>query len=114
MARYPTPWNSDGRVRHQVASPARSFCPGLPTNLAPIVGQQTTPTKTNTASVESRINLLEQRAAASECDVMVSGRVFGFEMGLLYNPTANKYALDANNQVTVDLARLRWLQASHR
>lgn len=95
------------KLRHQLEAFALAF----PTNLAPIVGQQTTLTKTNTASVESRINLLEQRAAASECDVMVSGRVFGFEMSLLYNPTANKYALDANNQVTVDLARLRWLSS---
>jgi hypothetical protein len=52
-------------------------------NLAPIVGQQTTRTSTNGATVDPRIDLLLARATAvpSECDVVVKGTVGGEQRG---------------------------------
>jgi DNA-binding beta-propeller fold protein YncE len=53
-------------------------------NLAPIVGQQTTRTSSNGATVDPRITLLEQRADAGECDLVAKGRVGGQDRGMLY------------------------------
>src|SRR5262249_42566395 len=50
-------------------------------NLAPIVGQQTTLTASNLATVAPRITLLEQRAAQGECQVVVKGNVGGEQRG---------------------------------
>jgi DNA-binding beta-propeller fold protein YncE len=57
-------------------------------NEAPIVGQQITLTKTNAASAGPRVDLLEQRAAAGECDLVAkSTSIVGANGGLLYNGT---------------------------
>ncbi|NMO20594.1 hypothetical protein HPC49_42050 [Pyxidicoccus fallax] len=53
-------------------------------NLAPIVGQQVTLTRTNGAVAGPRINLLRQRADAGECDLVAKGRIWGQELGFLY------------------------------
>src|SRR6185369_11951415 len=53
-------------------------------NLAPIVGQQITRTDTNGATVDPRITLLEQRADAGECDLIVKGRFGGEDRGMIY------------------------------
>jgi mono/diheme cytochrome c family protein len=50
------------------------FMMAFPSNMAPIVGQQITRTDTNGATVDPRITLLEQRADAGECDLVVKGR----------------------------------------
>ncbi|MEO8841234.1 MAG: hypothetical protein ABI591_03605 [Kofleriaceae bacterium] len=55
-------------------------------NEAPIVGQQITLTKTDAASAGPRVDLLEQRAAAGECDLVAkSTSILGANGGLLYN-----------------------------
>ena len=54
-------------------------------NLAPIVGQQVTLTSDNGAVVGPRIGLMEERASASECDLVVKGRVEGQAAGFLYS-----------------------------
>ncbi len=47
-----------------------AFILAFDTNLAPIVGQQTTLTSSNAAAVGARIDLLEARADAGECDLV--------------------------------------------
>jgi hypothetical protein len=60
-----------------------AFMHQFDSNLAPIVGQQTTRTSTNGATVDPRIDLLLARATAipSECDVVVKGTVGGEQRG---------------------------------
>jgi hypothetical protein len=58
-------------------------------NEAPIVGQQITLTRTNAAAAGSRVDLLEARANAGECDLVAkSTSVLGANGGLLYNGTS--------------------------
>jgi DNA-binding beta-propeller fold protein YncE len=65
-----------------------AFMMAFDSNEAPIVGQQITLTKTNAASAGPRIDLLEQRANAGECDLVAkSTSVFGANGGMLYNGT---------------------------
>ncbi|MCY1018737.1 YncE family protein [Pyxidicoccus sp. MSG2] len=53
-------------------------------NLAPIVGQQVTLTSGNVSVTSPRIDLMRQRADASECELVAKGRVAGQDMGFLY------------------------------
>jgi len=71
-------------LRHAIVN----FMMAFDSNEAPIVGQQITLTKTNAASAGPRVDLLEQRAAAGECDLVAkSTSVLGANGGLLYNGT---------------------------
>src|SRR5262249_38081775 len=45
------------------------------TNMRPIIGHQTTLTATNASSANADIALLEARAVAGDCDLVVKGRV---------------------------------------
>jgi hypothetical protein len=54
-------------------------------NLAPIVGQQVTLTSGNVSVTSPRIDLMRQRADASECELVAKGRVAGQDMGFLYS-----------------------------
>jgi len=68
-------------LRHAIVNYLMAF----DSNEAPIVGQQITLTKTNAASAGPRVDLLEQRAAAGECDLVAkSTSVLGANGGLLY------------------------------
>ena len=53
-------------------------------NLAPIVGQQTTLVNATHSSAGPRIDLLRARAEEGECDLVVKGAVGAWEVGLLY------------------------------
>jgi DNA-binding beta-propeller fold protein YncE len=64
-------------LRRQV----EQFMLAFDSNLAPIVGQQTTLTTTNGGIVGGRIDLLIGRAALGECDVTVKGPVAGQQRG---------------------------------
>jgi DNA-binding beta-propeller fold protein YncE len=65
-----------------------SYLMAFDSNEAPIVGQQITLTKTNAASAGPRVNLLEQRAAAGQCDLVAkSTSIVGANGGFLYNGT---------------------------
>lgn len=55
-----------------------SFLLAFDSNLAPIVGQQTTLTATNAAAVGPRIDLLIARAEEDECDLVAKNRLGGF------------------------------------
>jgi DNA-binding beta-propeller fold protein YncE len=61
-----------------------SFMMAFDTNLAPIVGQQTTRSSTNGGVTDPRITLLIARADAGECDVVAKGVVGGEDRGFLY------------------------------
>jgi YVTN family beta-propeller protein len=59
------------------------FMLAFDSNLAPIVGQQTTLTGANSGlmPVSARLDLLDQRAAQNECDVVVKGTLGGQRRG---------------------------------
>ncbi|MFT3697771.1 MAG: hypothetical protein QM831_31820 [Kofleriaceae bacterium] len=68
-------------LRHAIVNYLMAF----DSNEAPIVGQQITLTKTNAASAGPRVDLLEQRANAGECDLVAkSTSVVGANGGMLY------------------------------
>ncbi len=56
----------------------------FPSNMKPIVGQQITLSAGSPASVGARIDLLEQRAAAGDCDLVAKTRQGSNERGYLY------------------------------
>jgi DNA-binding beta-propeller fold protein YncE len=60
-------------------------------NLAPIVGQQTTLTKDNATAVGARINLLIERARAGECDLVAKGDGNHGESGYLYDVASDRF-----------------------
>jgi hypothetical protein len=65
-----------------------AFMMAFDSNHAPVVGQQITLTKTNAASAGPRLDLLEARAKAGECDLVAkSTSVLGANNGMLYNGT---------------------------
>jgi YVTN family beta-propeller protein len=67
-------------VRRQI----ESFQLAFDSNLAPIVGQQVTLTRSNGAVAGPRIDLLVARASVGECDLVVKGRLHHDETGYLY------------------------------
>ncbi len=68
-----------------------AFVLAFDSNLAPIVGQQATLRANSGADVQARIDLLESRAVAGECDLVVKGAVFGQSVAFLYSPAANTF-----------------------
>jgi YVTN family beta-propeller protein len=68
-----------------------AFTLAFDSNLAPIVGQQATLTAGSGLDVAARIDLLEQRAAAGECDLVVKGMVFEEAVAFLYNPATGTF-----------------------
>jgi hypothetical protein len=64
------------------------FLLAFDSNLAPIVGQQVTLRKDLASVTGPRVDLLEQRAAAGECDVVARAGVFA---GWLYQPATNTW-----------------------
>jgi len=68
-----------------------SFLFAFDNNLAPIVGQQITLTATNSATAGPRVDLLESRAKAHECDLVVKGLVNGISSGFLYDPASGTF-----------------------
>src|SRR5205085_12238842 len=78
-------------------------------SLAPLVGQQATLGRSGDDS--SRVDLLEARAAAGECDLVVKGRRFGRTAGFLFDPATRSFRPDVAHAPEVTDARLR--QMSH-
>jgi DNA-binding beta-propeller fold protein YncE len=89
-----------------------AFSMAFDSNLAPIVGQQTTLRKNNAASVEPRIALLKQRAAVEECDLVVRGVIAGHEVGFLYLPATGTFAPSIVGIAAISEAQLRGLVAA--
>ncbi|HZS41832.1 MAG TPA: hypothetical protein VFF06_33615, partial [Polyangia bacterium] len=68
-------------LRHNIVA----FLMAYDSNMAPIVGQQVTLSWSDRATANPRIDLLEARAKAGECDLVAKGVFAGREVGLLYN-----------------------------
>ena len=66
------------RQRRQI----EAFLHAFPTNLAPIVGQQITLTRSSPAAVLARVQLLRRRAG--DCDLIAKTELAGNEVGFLY------------------------------
>jgi DNA-binding beta-propeller fold protein YncE len=71
-----------------------AFVLAFDTNLPPIVGQQVTLSKLNRDVAMPRLELLLQRAAADECEVVVRGRTHRREFGFLYDARSDRFAPD--------------------
>jgi len=76
-------------------------------NLAPIVGQQTTLTKDNAAAVGERIDLLIDRARAGECDLVAKGESDHGEKGYLYDVAADRFIGNRRRDAPLSDANLR-------
>jgi DNA-binding beta-propeller fold protein YncE len=68
-----------------------AFMLAFDSNLAPIVGQQATLSAASGSDVQARIDLLEARAAAGECDLVAKGMVFGIPVAFLYTPASGTF-----------------------
>jgi len=76
-------------------------------NLAPVVGQQATLSSTvNNTGANNRVTLLQDRAAAGECDLVVRTVVAGEARGGLRLPDGT-YQLDREDEPTIADAALR-------
>jgi YVTN family beta-propeller protein len=74
-----------------------AFVLAFDSNEAPIVGQQVTLNPTSGSDVQARIDLLEARAAAGECDLVVKGAVFGVPVAFLYAPASGTFTPNRAN-----------------
>jgi hypothetical protein len=86
------------------------FVLAFDSNLAPIVGQQTTLTATNGAVVGGRIDLLIDRARAGECDLVVKGWSHdhgGDEKGYLYDAASGQFRGNRSHDAPLSDASLR-------
>src|SRR5690606_31545194 len=89
------------------------------TDLAPIVGQQTTLTAANGATVGSRISLLIDRAStpfvlkgvpgARECDLIVKGSVGGEQRGWVWQAGSSNFQSDRAGEPALGDGALRAL-----
>jgi YVTN family beta-propeller protein len=68
-----------------------AFVLAFDSNLAPIVGQQVTLTRDSGSDSTARVDLLEARAVAGECDLVVKGSIFGIPVAFLYQPAAGTF-----------------------
>jgi DNA-binding beta-propeller fold protein YncE len=87
-----------------------AFMLAFDSNVAPIVGQQVTLAGDSREDELARVALLEARAAAGECDLVVHGffgtRVFGY----LYEPSTGTFLPDALHAMKLTDASLRALR----
>ncbi|GAC1538746.1 MAG: hypothetical protein NVS3B10_03320 [Polyangiales bacterium] len=98
---YGIPPTADGvRIRLEL----EQFVLAFDSNLKPIVGQQTTLTETNGAVAGPRIDLLEARALAGDCDLVVKT---ADGHGYLYAPVTGTYTPDESDGTAVRSADLR-------
>jgi hypothetical protein len=78
------------KLRRQI----EAFMLAFDSNLAPIVGQQATLTASSGSDVGARIDLLEARAAAGECDLVVKGFARHRHVSFLYEPATRSFVPD--------------------
>jgi hypothetical protein len=81
------------------------FVLAMDSNMAPIVGQQITLTSHNGWIAGPRIDLLEARANAGECDLVAHGRHLGRIRGYLWN--GSKFLADEAGKPAIPDALLR-------
>jgi DNA-binding beta-propeller fold protein YncE len=83
------------------------FLLAFDSNLAPIVGQQTTLTKDNASAVGERIDLLIDRARAGECDLVAKGGSNHGEKGYLYDAASDRFLGNRRSDAPLSDANLR-------
>ena len=91
------------RLRRQV----ESFLLAFDSNLAPVVGQQLTLKGSDSPAALARLDLLEARAAAGECELVAKGRARGRVQGYLYDPVTLAYVPDREDDSAVTSQQLR-------
>lgn len=84
-----------------------AFVLAFDSNLAPIVGQQVTLTATNGAVAGARIDLLEARARAGECELVVRGTQAGNQLGWLFVPSSGKFMPNRSSDAALTDAQVR-------
>ena len=84
-----------------------NFLLAYDSNMKPIVGQQVTLTEDNGVAAAARIDLLEARAAAGDCDLVVKGRIHGREAGFVWDN--GTFISDDSRQAPLSDAALRAL-----
>ncbi len=101
------------KLRHQV----EQFMLAFDSNLAPIVGQQVTLTAKNADIALPRIDLLIQRAQASECELVAKLHFGAREYGYLYNngvwKTDSIKRAPISNAVLQDIVKYRKLPITY-
>lgn len=80
-------------------------------DLAPVVGQQVTADSSNIGVSGPRIDLLEARAAAGQCDVVVKGVIGGRARGFL-RLSDGSYRSDIASEATLSAVALRSLMTA--
>jgi hypothetical protein len=103
---FPQDLAANASARRQM----ESFILAFDSNLAPIVGQQVTLTLASGAGEADRIDLLEARAAAGECDLVVHGFLGVRSSGFLYEPSTGKFVPDTRHGVKLTDHALRALR----
>jgi hypothetical protein len=88
-----------------------AFMLAFDSNVAPIVGQQTTLTATNAGTVGPRIDLLIARAAAGECEVVVKGTITGEQRGAVRLPSG-EFRRDRASEPLLSDAQVRAFAAT--
>jgi len=98
------------KLRRQI----EAFMLAFDSNLAPIVGQQATLDEAAGADTTARLDLLEARAAAGECDLVAHGLFHGEPTGFLFDPATNAFLPDRSHRDPVADAHLRTLAGAGR
>jgi DNA-binding beta-propeller fold protein YncE len=102
----------DGPEGERQKRQMEDFLLAFDSNLAPIVGQQTTLTQWNGLIAGGRINLLIDRAQAGECDLVVKGGSNHGEKGYFYDVATNRFLGNRSSDAPLPdlILRLRALQ----
>jgi DNA-binding beta-propeller fold protein YncE len=87
-----------------------AFMMAFDSNLAPIVGQQVTLTIESGAAAAGRVDLLEARAAAGECDLVVHAFLGARTVGWLYEPSSGRFLPDVAHGARLTDGALRALR----
>ncbi len=109
-------------INNQEQRDLEAFILAFDTTFAPIVGQQTTLTSTNGATVGPRIDLMIARAGTSfplvgmpgvnECELIVKGNIAGEARGALFDANTSLFQPDRAAETPLTDAQLRALAAT--
>ena len=96
------------QARNSLRRQIEDFMMAFDSNLPPIVGQQVTLSREiSGADVQARIDLLEARAAAGDCELVVREALHGRPAGFLFVPGRAAFAPDRAGAREVPDAELR-------
>lgn len=93
------------KIRRQL----EAFVLAFDSNIAPIVGQQATLTAFSGSDVQARVGLLQARADAGECELVVKGSSWGEPLAYLYDSRSKRYSPNTRYGVPLSEASLRRL-----